>query len=409
MRKFLLPVLMIVIAAAGALDAQTKRKAPVGKAAPAKSKDVTRTDEKPAVEFKSSGAADADGWKLYESKSDFFTAAFPPTPIVTDETGSDGKKTGNRYYNPEAVTPAKINLTVIVSGLEIPVEDPETKSRFYASWLEGLMSVDRSGGRGVKVRDREFAIKNTFGWEVVVDRGDYRYHGRAICIGGKFYQLAVGSLVPGKMKPEEYTQVDRWVRKFFDSFQPVVVVAAVSPPDPLMGAIENGVYRNEPAGFTVETPADWIRRTDEQIRAINKINREMYPGAGKNSPENAFKGETTVFTFNKYPVDETKTAVYSATIQKLSRPAALEARVQSVRALLTASPLKMTLEPVQYKTFGKVRAAIVNSTMNMMGAALKQRAYFIVNNGYALSFSITYEDDADLLEADKKIQALTFK
>jgi hypothetical protein len=176
------------------------------------------------------GTLDADGWKLYRV-DDLFQAAFLPTPVVTDELDRNGNKTGDRFYDPEPVTYAKISLTVTVTKLERQIDDADVKSKFYSAFVGGLLSADSEGNKGVKVRDREFAIANSFGVEIVVDRGDYRYHGRAICVGDKFYQVAVGSRTPASGGPAEYADVDKWVKKFFDSFKVLSSPAAVETND----------------------------------------------------------------------------------------------------------------------------------------------------------------------------------
>ena len=217
--SILLLTAAFIFTCAAEFPAQTVRK-------PAKTtpKPVTKTAAPEAVKTGDeqafiTGAKDADGWNLYESKTDLFTVSFPPTPVMTDETDEQGKRVGTRYYNPEPVTPAKLSLTIAVSDLGGTVTDPAQKTELYNGWLEGLMSPDKTGKSGVKVLSKEFAIGNTFGMEVIVDRGEYRFHGRIVCLGSKFYQWAAGSGTPVTLTPEAYAEGEKWKKKFFGSFQ----------------------------------------------------------------------------------------------------------------------------------------------------------------------------------------------
>jgi len=193
------------------IPAQVKGRKPLPKATPV-SKPVNT-----AVTF-IPGRQDADGWKLYESKEDAFKTAFPPTPIVFDEKDALGKKTGNRYYIPEPVTPVKLSLTVIVSDMGAPADDPEFQRLLYDTWLEGVMET-RPGVEAAKlVLKKEFTLAGKFGLEVIVDKGVFRFHGKVISVKNKLYQIGVGSATPDASKAEDLAEVEKWTKKFFDSF-----------------------------------------------------------------------------------------------------------------------------------------------------------------------------------------------
>ena len=229
MKRYTLPViifcLMLFCVSAGA----QKKKAPGKKAAPAKIDakiDVVKTAPEElllvtkAQEAFKPGPADGDGWRLYESNVDLFKLAFPPTPVVADSLDAQGKKDGNRYYNPEAFTDAKISLALTVSSLGPASIDDDLKRKIYHAWAEGLLAADGGGGKKtVKVSEKEFAVAGSFGLEVVADHGEFRVQARMICPAAKCYYLVVGSATPDALKAGDYAQVEKWTKKFFDSFQ----------------------------------------------------------------------------------------------------------------------------------------------------------------------------------------------
>jgi hypothetical protein len=198
------------------LSAQVKGRKPVPKATP-KPTPVSKPVDT-AVTF-IPGRQDADGWKPYESKEDSFKISFPPTPVAVEEKDGQGKKSGYRYYNPEPVTAVKVSLAVIVSDMGAPVDDPKFQRLLYNTWLEGVMET-RPGAPAAKLAlNKEFALGSKAGLEVIVDKGSFRFHSRVIGIGNKLYQIAVGSATPDSISPEEYAEVEKWTKKFFDSFQ----------------------------------------------------------------------------------------------------------------------------------------------------------------------------------------------
>ncbi len=200
-----------------------KKKAPRKKAAPAKI-DVVKTAPEElllvtrAQEAFKPGPVDTDGWRLYGSEVDLFKLAFPPTPVVADSLDSQGKKDGNRYYNPEAFTDAKMSLALTVSPLGPGSIDDDLKRKIYSAWAEGLLA-DAGGRKTVKVSEKEFAVAGSFGLEVVADHGEFRLQARMICPADKCYYLVVGSATPDALKAGDYAQVEKWTKKFFDSFQ----------------------------------------------------------------------------------------------------------------------------------------------------------------------------------------------
>lgn len=206
-------ILAIILVLSGTVSAQRKTvKKPAPKATP-------KTAAKSAAAVFTPGAQDADGWRPYRSSEDAFRISFPPTPVSVQETDEQGKKTGNRYYDPEPVTAARVSLTVIVSDMGAPADDPEFQRLLYKSWLQGV-SETRPGAPVPKlVLEKEFALGNRFGLEVIVDRGVFRFHAKIISIKNKLYQIAVGSATPDALKPGEYEDVEKWSKKFFDSFQ----------------------------------------------------------------------------------------------------------------------------------------------------------------------------------------------
>jgi hypothetical protein len=209
-----------------------KKKTPRKKAAPAKIDMVKTAPEELLLVTKveeafKPGAPDPDGWSLYESKVDLFKLAFPPTPVVTDELDPSGKKDGNRYYSPEPVTAAKLSLMLTVSPAGFDGSDENFKRKVYDAWMSGLMAGDGSGRNIVKASEKEFVFGNSFGREVVIDRGDFRFHGWLICPADKCYYLSAGSATPGAAGPLEYAEIEKWKKKFFDSFQ-ILKAAPVS-------------------------------------------------------------------------------------------------------------------------------------------------------------------------------------
>ncbi len=219
----------VICLALGTLNASAqKKKAPGKKAAPAKIDakiDVVKTAPEElllvtrAQEAFKPGPVDGDGWRLYGSNVDLFTLAFPPTPVVADSTDAQGKKDGNRYYNPEAFTDAKMSLALTVSPLGMGIIGDDLKRKIYGAWEEGLLASDGGGKKTVKVSEKEFAVGGSFGLEVVADHGEFRVQARMICMAGKCYYLIVGSATPDALKAGDYAQVEKWTKKFFDSFQ----------------------------------------------------------------------------------------------------------------------------------------------------------------------------------------------
>ncbi len=354
------------------------------------------------------GAKDTDGWSQYESRRDSFKISFPPTPIVADEFDEQGRKNGSRYYNPEPVTSARISLTLIASDLGVVVTDE--KSTLYNSWLEGLMSPDRNGKSANKVLQKEFAFGNTFGMEVIVDRGDYRFHGWVVCIGSKFYQLAAGSGTPAVVTPAEYADGAKWTRKFFDSFQ--LIVKPVSQPDPLLGSVENGVYTNSALNYSIEIPETWTKeenkRSEEMeaaaLETVGNNNRQI-----KKTMAEEFKKAKTVFRYYKHGTGGRPDVSFSSTLHKTTPGSTLEASVLSTRQMLAATSLKPVLTPTKYIYFGKVKAGVIQGQYSYLGLSFKQKMYMLQRSDYYITFVITYMDEMDLLEIDQKMQTLVFK
>jgi hypothetical protein len=204
-------------------SAQKKKTPARKKAAPAEIEIVKTAPEElllvtKAQEAFKPGPADTEGWSLYTSEMDLFKLAFPPTPVVTDSLDSQGKKDGNRYYNPAAFTDAKISLALTVSPLGAANVDDDLKRKIYNAWAEGLVGYD-GRMKTVKVSEKEFAAAGSFGLEVVADHGEFRVQARMICPADKCYYLVVGSATPGALKEGDYAQVEKWTKKFFDSFQ----------------------------------------------------------------------------------------------------------------------------------------------------------------------------------------------
>jgi hypothetical protein len=137
---------------------------------------------------------------------------------VADSLDSRGRKDGNRYYNPAAFTDAKMSLALTVSPLDIGTVDDDFKRKIYGAWAEGLLA-DAGGETTVKVSEKEFAVGGTFGLEIVADHGEFRAQARMVCLAGKCYYLVVGSATPDALKAGDYAQVEKWTKKFFDSFQ----------------------------------------------------------------------------------------------------------------------------------------------------------------------------------------------
>src|SRR5882757_1251629 len=135
-RSILIAVVLCLTMCAADASAQKKRK-PIVRKPPAAvitapEADLLTTKQQEAD--LAPGPADADGWKLYESKTDSFKLAFPPTPVVTDTVDDYGKKDGNRYYNPEPVTPANLSLTLMVTPLGSGAADNDFKRVLYEGW-----------------------------------------------------------------------------------------------------------------------------------------------------------------------------------------------------------------------------------------------------------------------------------
>ncbi len=195
-------------------------KKPAAKPAPKTKPLLTPAPEDIAakVSFPAIGAPDADGWRSYQSSEDSFRISFPPTPVAVEESDEEGKKTGNRYYNPTAITLARLSLTVIVSDLGAPADDPAFQRLLYKTWLQGVME-NRPGTQAAALAlEKEFTLGSKSGLEVVVDKGAFRFHAKVISVKNKLYQIAVGSATPDAVNPEENAAIEKWTKKFFDSF-----------------------------------------------------------------------------------------------------------------------------------------------------------------------------------------------
>lgn len=403
---------IVVFGVAAEIPAQTKkrpiRKSTAKKASPPPEIPI---DVPMSVVF-NSGPTDADGWNLYESKADSFKLSFPPTPVVTDESDADGKKSGNRYYNAEPVTPARINLTAVVLDLGTKIESDEQKSELYKVWMGSLVGQDRAGAQGVKMSDKEFAIPGGFGVEVVVDRGDYRFHGRAICIGNKFYQLGVGSLVPAAGTSQQYVDTTKWVRKFFDSFQ--YVAKPAPPPNPLYGKLVNGVYENTVGGFSLTVPTGWISdnvQTDDDGKS-ERIKEMFRTGDKANNKklEDAIDAEKTVLRMLQGPGGTPRNHILGVGLLKAPRTGtSVDANTLVTRRAFESSAMKPKIGPTTSKFVGKVKMTSFDMVTDYNGVVIKQRLYFALNKGYAVTFVIAYWDEETLQEIERSMATLKFQ
>lgn len=411
--KFLLLALSAVFIITFSSEIPAQKRKPVRRPV-AKSKKIDLPPDAPilpqSVAF-TPGAKDADGWSVYESRADLFKIAFPPTPVVTDENNDgDGKKSGNRYYVPEPVTPSRLNLTAVVLDLGVTILSDDQKRELYTVWINSLMEADRTGVKGVMVMDKEFVITGGYGVEVIVDRGDYRFHGRAICKENRFYQLGVGSVAPGDKK-EGIADSTKWSRKFLDSFQ--MTIAPPAPPDPFYGKLENGVYDNTVGGFSLTVPVGWIDQPvdrkptrDSEIASIYKTD----DAAHNRDIDRSLEMEKTILQITKKPAGSPQNSVLGIGMGKAPKNAtSLEANTLVTRKIFAESSLKPELTPTVRKTFGRVKVNSFDMVSNYKDTLIKQRLYITMNRGYLISFVIAYWSDVELLELERSIATLKFK
>jgi hypothetical protein len=360
------------------------------------------------------GVADADGWKTYQAKPDDLRVAFPGTPVAIYEKGTSPTDPGmTKYYVPEAIQPAGQSLSLFVIPIDTPIDDPDKVRAFYTAWLKSALEAAKGEAAPKLLQDKEFAIGNRAGLDVVMEQGDTRWYTRAFLVGDKFYQMMVSSAKPGVADVELEATVRKSAQKFLSSLRVAEPPkAAPRPADPIYGKFENNTYSNAPIGFSLQPPAGWsvadITPSAERRAAV----REMLQSDDKELNESIDRSidvEKIIFKLSRKPAGSPANAMFSVSAGKYPPGSgSLDANTLATRNAFENSGMNSKIEPTRSKVFGRVKANILDMRSMIGETEVRQRVYLFANRGYALSIVFSYIDEIDLLAMEQAMATLKF-
>lgn len=184
-------------------------------------------------------------------------------------------------------------------------------------------------------------------------------------------------------------------------------------------ALKDSVYRNNFFGFSMTLPKDWSVQGKEMQKKLNEAGRKMLAGDDKNYEAviKASQKQESPFEFSvfKYPVgspvDFNPSLIGSA--EKVADQPGIkkgEDFLFHVRKTLEASQLKFEFQKeIHPEKLGDTDFGVMEATLSIRNMSLTQKYYCVIRKGYAITFTISYLNEADGKELAKILESVSFK
>lgn len=206
----------------------------------------------------------------------------------------------------------------------------------------------------------------------------------------------------------------------------IVLIAALAGCTPAKsittGAFNGNAYANDFFGMTFKVPDGWTVASKEQMVDIFKAGQEMIGSNDKDAEKKMelAKQKTLYFAYaSKHPIDYAEgpnsnfnlvceNLGIAGLVVKTSKDYA-EAAIEQIKKSTEGTDMSYTFGDITTQKIGGLDFAITDATLTYSGVEIKQRLVCTIKNNYALTFTLTWFDDAELPELQTIIDSIEIK
>ena len=188
------------------------------------------------------------------------------------------------------------------------------------------------------------------------------------------------------------------------------------PPKPkavdFLGTVHENTYRNDYFGFTLTFPKGWIVADRETTDAATKVGLDVLKGKNERDNkaiEDSLSKEVVLLNVTKKPVGALGNAVFMMGTRKQMSDAVTASMVaEATKSLFDSSPTLRLVADTRVRTIGGRKFALLDYALQANGQTATIKYFVTVVKGYAISFSLSYDQDTDLAELQKVVESLQF-
>lgn len=179
-----------------------------------------------------------------------------------------------------------------------------------------------------------------------------------------------------------------------------------------LGKVEDSVYTNGYFGLKLPILKNWHLVDQETTSATIQIGADILKSKNERSNkalEDSTKREVVLLHFAKKPIGSIENAMFMMAVLKQPSPSVTPSMVaEATKSVLSKSPNLKVVRNTRIETIASRKFALVDYEITVNGQTAKIKYYATVINGFALTFSLSYVDDTDLIELAKVVEYLKF-
>ncbi len=183
-----------------------------------------------------------------------------------------------------------------------------------------------------------------------------------------------------------------------------------------LGVMENGVYKNNYFGLSVQLPKEWSIQDIESMNQLAETENTSAGGEGETKKPDLSQAETLNFIMaSKYPQNQQEAVnpsfiCNSENLSFLQNVKTGKDYLESAKNLLIDSQLPYIFEKDIYtEKLGEKDFNVMEAFIQSGSTKVTQRYYSAIIKDYALNFIVTYFDDASKAEVDSILKTVSFK
>lgn len=179
-----------------------------------------------------------------------------------------------------------------------------------------------------------------------------------------------------------------------------------------LGGVDNGVYLNGYFGFSLSVPKGWKVIDAETTAALMQMGTDVVKGKNERSNkalEESIKQEVVLLNVTKKPIGALENAMVMIGVRKQpSKHITASMVAEATKSLFASSPTVKLTKDVEVVTVAGKKFAAMEFVIDV-GEHHGRIKYFVAMvDGFALSFSLSYDDEADFAELKKSWDSLKF-
>ncbi|RCX09991.1 hypothetical protein DFR58_13135 [Anaerobacterium chartisolvens] len=194
----------------------------------------------------------------------------------------------------------------------------------------------------------------------------------------------------------------------------LLLTACVFSPKITLGVMENGVYKNNYFGLSVQLPKEWSIQDIESMNQLTESENGSAEGEAK-KPDLSQAQNLNFIMASKYPQNQQEAVnpsfiCNSENLSFLQNVKTGKDYLESAKTLLIDSQLPYIFEKDIYtEKLGEKDFDVMEAYIQSGSTKVTQRYYSAIIKDYALNFIVTYFDDTSKAEVDNILKTVSFK